>query len=130
MAGNTKLIGFATESKVVLQRWGKKVTVQLTPSSVDALLEACRNELPKNPVGQASSLLDFRAEYHESTGTIELRLSSGVAKKISAALHDASVSRLSPPEDPDEMEGWSARLKELVTEHEEYLNTKDEPGVE
>jgi hypothetical protein len=130
MAGNTKLWEFALDGVVVLQRWGKKVSVTLPPAAIDVLLEACRNELPKKPIGQFSPMQDFRAEYDESTGIIVLRLSAEVAKKVAEALHDRAVARLHPPEDPDEMEGWSMRVKELVVEHEEYINTKGEPGIE
>jgi len=127
MAGNTKLWGFAEGGVVVLQRWGKKASVKLSPAAIDVLLEACRNELPKKPVGQFSPLQDFRAEYNESTGIIELRLSAEVAGRVASALNAALIEGASGEK---ELRDWATRINELVAEHEEYINTKGEPGVE
>ena len=137
MAGNTKLLGFAPDGTVLLQRWGKKASVKLPAESIQILRDACYNDLPKKPAGQFIPITEFRAQYDERTGTIEIEVSAGAASKVAKALgiisfaHQHSVGdQKQNPESAEELKGWSARLEDLVAEHKRYLDTKDEPGVE
>lgn len=99
MAGNTKFIGFnftkagEPTDEVFLERWGRRVSVAISPESVAKLRDACFHELPKAPRGRNKGFwLDFNASFDESgsSGAIEVKLSPDGAKKLHEILKAAS----------------------------------------
>lgn len=126
MAGNTKLLGFTPNGKLTLSRWGKDVIIDVSPGSLSAIREACTSKLPIKPRDQLRTL-SFNAEYDESIGSVELRLSPDVAAKF------VDIMRAWRDEGRDgagKAGAWAEEIKNCCQAHTDYHSTEGEPGVE
>lgn len=130
MAGNTKLIGFSPDNVVTLERWGKRACVHLPAQAVDDLRGACRR-LPSSPGVPESK--DIHVQYSERTGQVLVEMSPYEARQLSMLLAHFR--------DMAELPNWSSVLENLVTsfpqqltgaarDHDLYVNTNDEPGID
>jgi hypothetical protein len=135
MAGNTKLVGFLSDNRLRLERWGGMATVQLDARAVESLRSACFNQLPQRPpVSGAEHLPDFRAQYDSSVGRVHVDLSPDAASNLAKLLDNLVVSTEWPVDitQPSlvEMVEIVKLLQEAVQAHVDFHTYKDEPGVE
>ena len=135
MAGNTKLLGFSPRTGDVggivnLERWGKKVAVEISHGSVVAIRAGCA-ELPDKPPEQQNGGNDFKASYDESVGRVLVDMDPMVASYVVAALKDGADG-YGPRFGPDASRTWPwIHLVEAAIEaHKKYHNVEGEPGVE
>lgn len=123
MAGNTKFIGFLSDNRIQLERWGVKAIVQLDASAIEVLRATCFSKLPKTPIQESSCHLDdFGAKYNEGVGRVYVDLSPRAAAYLGDILASLAVS------DARELP-WAAELRAAVQAHRDFHNAEGEPGV-
>lgn len=129
MAGNTKLMGFTPDGKVQLERWGTKITIFVSPDSLDSIRRACYTELPKKPSQKERDGFDeCSIHYDEYVGRVHMVLDIESAAGLADAL-DRGCSPLGSDDVHEKVSNWASRLRSSVKTHHDYHNTEGEPGV-
>jgi hypothetical protein len=127
MAGNTKFIGFLSDNRIQLERWGSKVLVLLSPESIDSLRVAVQRDLPPKPYqGRADHLSDMKVEYDTSVGRAVANMDIATAAYLSDLLE---VMVKNDVQAMDKVKPWVEELRAVVQAHADFHNTK-EPGVD
>jgi hypothetical protein len=125
MAGNTKFMGFGSENRVTLERWGKSVTRELPGPAIEVLREMCHSGLPLRAPPRKESLSNI--SYNERFGTVDLELDVVRAEKILVALELADVV-IEDSNDADYLD-WLAGIRAALREHDAFVDATSEPGV-
>lgn len=126
MAGNTKLRGFLDNDQIQLERWGTVITVQLNPTAIMALRQACFNELPVRPLQYGMKRpAEFSAEYDPITACVRANLSVEAAGYLSDLL-DVLVK--DDVQAMSKVRPWADTLRTAVQAHKDYYSL-NEPGV-
>lgn len=120
MAGNTKLMGFGSDNKVTLKRWGKEATAVLSEDSWERLLYICKRMLPTEPKKIPRNDNLFHVRYDESTGRIGVVMGLDSAREL--------YKLLSSERAEVEMIPWAQDIDGAIRAHHDYHNL-DEPGV-
>jgi hypothetical protein len=127
MAGNTKLIGFMQCSKVRLERWGKKTDVEIGVPAVNALVEACRDNLPSTPSTDTDKRFKgATSSYDAGRDEIVLSMKSTTVDTFRDILRSAEYDEL----DLDFIGLLERELSLALVDREKYLSPQDEPGLE
>jgi hypothetical protein len=132
MAGNTKLVGFSPRPEGVggvvnLERWGGKVTAEISEGSLESLREAC-TKLPSGPPpGSGDGRGYFNVWYNKSVGRICTDMQPASAVALASLLKDCI--ELDVPLNHDVLREWSHSLEAAAKAHEEYCDSEGEPGV-
>jgi hypothetical protein len=134
MAGNTKLIGFMQGSKVRLERWGKKVDVEIGASAVDSLLDACKSGLPSTPPDPVTQFRGADGRYDPGSDRVVLsmhpRMVDALREIMSLAQKRLGYLHHVESYDPDVLGLLDLELSEAIRAREQYFLSQDEPGAE
>jgi hypothetical protein len=115
---NTRLIGItfpgSRDPNILLERWGRKVSVKLPEESLSAIRQACFIELPvtgKNNSGCVAS-----CGYNVGTtsfGTVQVEMSAHFSELVSSILSSFMVESVVSPssEDVERLKEFALRLK-------------------
>ena len=125
MAGNTKLVGFSPKGEIVLERWGVKTKLQVSPESMGSIRHACIHKLPAECPQAEWDLGDVTVNYREDFGRIVIEMSPETADDFSEFLYSYRQQA--------GLKGGLFHLTEALdkarAEHEAYTDEK-EPWVE
>lgn len=130
MSGNTKLLGFGAQDEITLERWGKTASAKLDPAAIHVLRHLCHSELPKKPPERQSKEY---CGYDFGEGNVEITLPPEKAKILADILQTLADSTGIVPEEKlesDLLNNLPGEIYLSLQEHEAYINTADEPGVD
>jgi len=124
MAGNTKLMGFAPNGKIQLERWGKSVEVKISNNSMKLIRDICTSELPTHPPDPPGGLSDANAGYNSAMGRVFIELTPRLAEEVASILDD--MRTIIQNDATLELPG---QIRRAVVAHKEFVN-RDEPGLQ
>lgn len=121
MAGNTKLMGFGSDNKVTLSRWGKKTITTISQESWERMLYVCKRMLPTEPRRQTvRDSTWFAVRYDEVNGTVTVDMGLDSARWLYKLISGGVVD--------EELRNWAQAIDAAIRAHHDYHNL-DEPGV-
>ena len=121
MSGNTKLMGFGSDNKITLKRWGKLAHVVVSEGSWESMRYACSRKLPAAPKKQATREgRQFVVSYDELTGRVSVDMDLDTTRELYNLINTGAVDQA--------MRAWADSLDIAIGAHHDYHNL-DEPGV-
>lgn len=130
MAGNTKLVGFLSDNRIQLERWGTSATIQLDDESVQAIRRACFEQLPQRPTQSSSDHLDdFGVRYDSGVGRIQLELSTDAASLLADLLDVVMNKTQAGEEERRTVQPYVDAIRKAVQAHKDF-HDRCEPGVQ